>query len=58
MLRVHGVANEVFSAHAEVVPLLVGVKRAVNRILRARGGSSEGDFLGSAQIVYSPRTRR
>ena len=49
---------KVFSAHAEVV-LGVGMDFAfLPRILRARGGSSDGNPSLSIDMWYSPRTRR
>ena len=49
---------EVFSAHAEVVPILMRFLSHRGGILRARGGSSskEDDFI--VDRMYSPRTRR
>ena len=48
----------VFSAHAEVVPLVLLPKFLMSCILRARGGSSKAGFQTQIMIAYSPRTRR
>ena len=48
----------VFSAHAEVVPLLAHIKTPPVCILRARGGSSTVAAIAEKQGMYSPRTRR
>ncbi len=48
----------VFSAHAEVVPRRRPHVQMVQRILRARGGSSECFIKDDQFIGYSPRTRR
>ena len=50
--------HAVFSAHAEVVPLLGGAAAAGGGILRARGGSSRVDHEFHGLTGYSPRTRR
>ena len=50
--------GDVFSAHAEVVPMLTIPKLFGASILRARGGSSYTEVLGVPQYEYSPRTRR
>ena len=48
----------VFSAHAEVVPVVPEGTGNITRILRARGGSS-GEMVDARVIAtYSPRTRR
>ena len=49
---------QVFSAHAEVVPIAENMKTDMERILRARGGSSSEARGLSAGNGYSPRTRR
>ena len=51
-------SNQVFSAHAEVVPRLCKACYGRTGILRARGGSSTSDKATSKAIRYSPRTRR
>ncbi len=48
----------VFSAHAEVVPKIVGKSIPSQCILRARGGSSPDGKIGDIPTLYSPRTRR
>ena len=48
----------VFSAHAEVVPLISCAAGGVVGILRARGGSSDELFARAYAQWYSPRTRR
>ena len=48
----------VFSAHAEVVPILVLLLPKWICILRARGGSSYPKQIQINAIGYSPRTRR
>ena len=48
----------VFSAHAEVVPMLYCMQSVVRRILRARGGSSDTMIVRNILRKYSPRTRR
>ena len=48
----------VFSAHAEVVPLLAATLSVITSILRARGGSSVLPLLYGHDFQYSPRTRR
>ena len=48
----------VFSAHAEVVPLLAATLSAITSILRARGGSSAISDYPEPVYEYSPRTRR
>ena len=48
----------VFSAHAEVVPVSSAPVAARVRILRARGGSSDGPVTLGVGVSYSPRTRR
>ena len=50
--------HAVFSAHAEVVPLLGGAAAAGGGILRARGGSSNHGKGVETMSKYSPRTRR
>ena len=50
--------HAVFSAHAEVVPLLGGAAAAGGGILRARGGSSRKSEDNTMVTMYSPRTRR
>ena len=49
---------EVFSAHAEVVPVGILHPAMLWRILRARGGSSWIMTAWDAISKYSPRTRR
>ena len=58
MARVHSVSDEVFSAHAEVVPRRPKTRRSHPSILRARGGSSPAEVILIPGIEYSPRTRR
>ena len=48
----------VFSAHAEVVPILLTLDILSIRILRARGGSSGKKVSNNTGKAYSPRTRR
>ena len=48
----------VFSAHAEVVPLLPLFGALGGGILRARGGSSLESWFLVRLVLYSPRTRR
>ena len=48
----------VFSAHAEVVPLQEYQAGILERILRARGGSSLDVPHNDYPYMYSPRTRR
>ncbi len=48
----------VFSAYAEVVPMIAYAKVYVSSILRVRGGSSLDTAQAMAKHVYSPRTRR
>ena len=48
----------VFSAHAEVVPLLQRSHTGRQRILRACGGSSSYTSPPDASRGYSPRMRR
>ena len=50
--------NEVFSAHAEVVPRLTGLVLLVMCILRVCGGSSSVGPHLRFQFAYSPRVRR
>ena len=50
--------HAVFSAHAEVVPLLNRNSQQRGRILRARGGSSNMLDTYHRIVAYSPRTRR
>ena len=50
--------EEVFSAHAEVVPPVPHVVHNGFSILRARGGSSSHGAHAQAFNLYSPRTRR
>ena len=51
-------ARQVFSAHAEVVPVMLLALLPVRRILRARGGSSQNLDPVRSKPSYSPRTRR
>ena len=51
----HGI---VFSAHAEVVPLMISKTTWSRCILRARGGSSDLKEAAGGKEEYSPRTRR
>ena len=48
----------VFSACAEVVPLMMVADRMLWRILRVRGGSSVSTLLDTTGELYSPRARR
>ena len=48
----------VFSAHAEVVPIMSASPARWWCILRARGGSSTIAEWEASGNVYSPRTRR
>ena len=48
----------VFSAHAEVVPMVYDLDGMGMRILRAHGGSSHATHEGADRPTYSPRTRR
>jgi len=48
----------VFSAYAEVVPMIAYAKVYVSSILRVRGGSSSVRVSCGLWGVYSPRTRR
>ena len=50
--------GDVFSAHAEVVPMFEQDVEKVLGILRARGGSSWCGLRWGVWCVYSPRTRR
>ena len=50
--------GKVFSAHAEVVPLMHTLVAETGSILRARGGSSEMIAATEDFLQYSPRTRR
>ena len=50
--------DEVFSAHAEVVPPRGDFDIDFGGILRACGGSSVAGAAASAAVRYSPRMRR
>ena len=58
MKRLNTEVGRVFSAHAEVVPMLISGRLHPVSILRARGGSSIPPNLIPAAHGYSPRTRR
>ena len=58
MVFKHSFDTVVFSAHAEVVPSMVGIYKTCVSILRARGGSSHHDYKNRKACGYSPRTRR
>ena len=47
-----------FSAHAEVFPVLAAVQRAALSLLRTRGGISDTDLGQSVTLPSSPHTRR
>ena len=58
MMVVRCCVSVVFSAHAEVVPLISISVPEASCILRARGGSSVVRNVFNPSTKYSPRTRR